>query len=75
VVRRAWGAWMRVARRIGDLQVRLLLMAFYFVVLAPFALVVRWGSDPLSIKPGTPRGWGVAPRPEGSPRRWAARQF
>ncbi len=32
---------------------------FYFVLLAPFALIVRRTSDPLAIKPGTQRGWGV----------------
>jgi hypothetical protein len=42
---------------VGNFQARLLLSACYFVVVAPFALLVRWGSDPLAIKPGTSRGW------------------
>ena len=45
-----------MARRIGDVQARILLSFFYFVILAPFALVLR-RSDPLAIRPGAPRGW------------------
>jgi len=56
-VRELWAAWKRVARKIGDFQARVLLTIFYFVLLAPFALIVRRTSDPLALKPGTPRGW------------------
>lgn len=55
-VRAAWRWWTRVARRIGDVQARILLSTFYYVILAPFALVLRRG-DPLAIRPGAPRGW------------------
>ncbi len=57
-LRELWAAWKRVARKIGDFQARVLLTIFYFVLLAPFALIVRRTSDPLALKPGTPRGWG-----------------
>ncbi|HKD68837.1 MAG TPA: hypothetical protein VKB84_18480 [Candidatus Binataceae bacterium] len=59
-----WAAWKKIARKIGDFQARILLTIFYFVLLAPFALVVRRTSDPLAIKPGAQRGWGVR---EGAP--------
>jgi hypothetical protein len=58
-VRELWAAWKRVARKIGDFQARVLLTLFYFVLLAPFALLVRRTSDPLSLKAGAQRGWGV----------------
>jgi len=54
--RAAWQWWTRVARRIGDVQARILLSVFYFAILGPFALVLR-RRDPLAIRPGTPRGW------------------
>ncbi len=57
-VRELWAAWKRIARKIGDFQARVLLTIFYFVLLAPFALIMRRTSDPLALKPGTPRGWG-----------------
>jgi hypothetical protein len=55
--RAAWQWWTRVARRIGDVQARILLGLFYYVILAPFALVLR-RTDPLAIRPGARRGWG-----------------
>ena len=57
--RELWAAWKKVARKIGDFQARVLLTIFYFVLLAPFALIMRRTSDPLALKPGTQRGWGV----------------
>ena len=55
-LRAAWRLWTRVAHRIGDFQARVLLTVFYYVILGPFALVLR-RSDPLGIGPGGPRGW------------------
>jgi hypothetical protein len=63
--RALWRWWTRVARRIGDVQARILLSLFYYVILGPFALILRRG-DPLAIRPGAPRGWrrrDVAARP------------
>jgi hypothetical protein len=55
-LRAAWRWWTRVAHRIGDFQARVLLTVFYYVILGPFALVLRRG-DPLGIESGAPRGW------------------
>jgi hypothetical protein len=54
--RAVWRWWKGVARRIGDVQARIMLNLFYFVILAPFALVLR-RKDPLAIRSGAPRGW------------------
>ena len=56
MARAAWLWWTRVAHRIGDFQARVLLTFFYYVILGPFALVLR-RSDPLGIVPGGDRGW------------------
>jgi hypothetical protein len=56
-LRRLWEGWKHVAKKIGDFQARALLTVVYFVVVAPFALAVRWAADPLAVKSGTPRGW------------------
>ncbi len=74
-LRRAWTWWKRVARKIGDFQARVLLTLCYFIVVAPFALAARWGSDPLAIKPGSPRGWRPRPHQQGAPMERAMRQF
>jgi hypothetical protein len=57
VVRGLWEAWKQLGQRIADIQVRALLTLFYFVIFAPFALAVRWGTDPLTIKAYRSRGW------------------
>lgn len=72
---RLWERWKRFGKRIGDFQARALLSIFYFIILAPFALIIRWVSDPLAIKTKTSRGWQVKGEGEGSPRERASRQF
>jgi hypothetical protein len=42
------GAWKRFSRRMGNFQGRMMLGLLYFVLVAPFALVARLRSDPLS---------------------------
>ncbi len=59
MIKSFWEKWQRIARRIGDFQARLILTVLYFVIIGPFALIVRWGADPLSLKKGTLPGWRV----------------
>ena len=70
-----WKKWQRLAKRIGDFQARLILTVLYFIVIGPFALVVRWGADPLSLKKGAHQGWRVKADVEGSPIKRAMNQF
>ena len=74
-LRRLWDGWKKVALKIANFQARLLLGLFYFTIVCPFALAVRWGSDPLAIKRGTPRGWLARPEDHESPWERAGRQF
>lgn len=69
-----WESWKRIGRKIGDAQARVLLTAFYFLVLGPFAWIVQWTSDPLAISVGSPRGWWMR-REHGTPAARASRQF
>ncbi|PYV27211.1 MAG: hypothetical protein DMG24_05160 [Acidobacteria bacterium] len=75
VARRLWQGWKRVAKKIGDLQARVLLGVFYFVLVWPFALAVKWVSDPLAIRPGTQRGWRAKVSGAGEGLERARRQF
>jgi hypothetical protein len=43
--------WQAIAHVIGNFQARVLLTLFYFVVVPPFALVVRVLKDPLTLQP------------------------
>jgi hypothetical protein len=47
-----WRAWKALATRIGHFQSRLILVALYFAVVGPIAVIVRLVSDPLGIKRG-----------------------
>jgi hypothetical protein len=71
-LRRLWETWKRFGRKIGDFQARALLTIFYFVILAPFAVVVRCTADPLGLKRGG--GWQPVTR-TANPLERARRQF
>lgn len=48
--RRLWQGWTHFAEEMGNVQGRLLMGFFYFVVVTPFGLGTRLFSDPLNIK-------------------------
>jgi hypothetical protein len=74
-MRRLWEAWKRFGKRVADIQARILLMFFYYVVLCPFALLVRLGSDPLAIKSKNMGGWRIREKKNEDLMERAARQF
>jgi hypothetical protein len=47
LLKMAWEAWKSFGRKLGDFQARLILSIFYFVIIAPFSLLVRFFNDPL----------------------------
>ena len=55
--KRIWQWWIPIAHKIGNFQARLILTVFYFTMLVPFAILVKLFTDPLRIKPKTPKGW------------------
>ena len=75
LARQLWERWKRVARTIGDFQARALMTIFYFVILGPVSLALRWRSDPLAIKGTTPRGWIDTEKKGGAPMEQSRRQF
>ncbi len=73
LLRRAWESWKRFGKKVGDLQARVLLTVFYFVILAPFGLGMR-AADPLGLRRAG-EGWRVRPpAPGGDPVARARRQ-
>jgi len=50
LVRRLWRKWKHFGHRMGNFQSRILLSFFFFIIVSPFALAVKWFSDPLRIK-------------------------
>lgn len=49
-MRGLWTRWKIFAEKVGAFQSRVLLVFLYFVVVTPFALLVRMCKDPLRIK-------------------------
>ena len=75
MMKNIWKKWQGAARKIGDFQARVILTLLYFIVIGPFALIVRWGADPLSLKKGEQRGWRMKSDVEGPPMKRAMNQF
>lgn len=72
-LKRVWARWKVIAHAIGNFQARVLLTLFYFVIVPPFALVVKLAKDPLSLRP--PRGESFwIDRPEPDPTAGASRR-
>ncbi len=50
IFKRGWRRWNHFAGKMGNVQGRLLMGYFYFIVVAPFGVIARLFSDPLNIK-------------------------
>jgi hypothetical protein len=64
MLKRIWEAWKVVAKKIGEFNARVILTLFYFVFLAPLALVIR-KSDPLGIRKNKHQRWLKKMPPQG----------
>jgi hypothetical protein len=75
LIRRSWVWWKRVARKIGDFNARVILTLFYFIFLAPFALAIRFLTDPLAITDKSAPSWGIKSQNEETWLEQARKQF
>lgn len=50
MIKKIWEKWKIFARAFADFQARVLLTLIYFIIAAPFGLLVRLLSDPLALK-------------------------
>ena len=53
-IKELWQRWVKVSKRIGDFQARLLLSLFYIVFVLPLGLLLRSFADPLGLKRPSP---------------------
>ncbi len=70
--------WHRVkecARKVGDFQARLILSLLYLVIIGPYALVVKFFTDPLRLGAERLPEWLVRYRPVASTLAQSRRQF
>ena len=47
---RAWRAWRRLGQEIADFQVRVVINGVYYLLVAPFGMLVRYRKDPLGMR-------------------------
>ncbi len=73
-LRFSWGHWKKIARAIGVVQTRILMVGFYFVFVLPIGLVMRLRGDPLHLKAPAGTNW-VPHRHENPSLETARRQF
>ena len=60
--RSGWERWKQIARAVGVVQTRFIMILFYFVMVVPLGLFVRWKEDRLRLRP--PQGPLWVPHPE-----------
>ena len=72
-VRRVWGGWLKVAHIVGTFQARVILSAFYFVVVPIFAVLARVLRDPLALRTGQAATFWIERR--SPPSDWGRRQY
>jgi saxitoxin biosynthesis operon SxtJ-like protein len=70
-----WEKWKIFGHKIGNFQARLILGLFYFVVICPFAAVVRFISKPLRLKILNTSNWRAEKEEPGDIMSRARRQF
>ena len=73
--KRLWERWKRIAKKIGDVQARIILTVIYFIIVGPFALVLRLAADPLSLKKSAKQAWREKPEAKESALKRAMNQF
>ncbi len=56
-VRILWSRWKILALAVGTFQSRMLLSLFYFLVIPPFAAIIKIFADPLGLKKSHPAKW------------------
>ena len=74
LLKRIWNGWKKIAHKIGNFQARVILLVFYFVILAPFALIIK-RADPMRMRKDSNHGWeqramDSAPSAEKMIRQW-----
>ncbi len=74
LLRTVWERWKKIARAVGVVQTRILMVVFYFLFVFPLGLILRMRSDPLHLKEPTGSNW-TPHRHEEASLDTARRQF
>lgn len=61
-LRAAWARWKAFAEVVAHVQAKILLTVLYFLIFAPFALIVRFWTDPLDLRRVATSRWRLLER-------------
>jgi hypothetical protein len=75
LIKKLWEKWKAFGHKVGNFQARLLLTVFYFIVICPFAAVVKFGAKPLRLKLLHTSNWLPHQAESGDIMSRARRQF
>ena len=75
LLRRTWERWKVIAHIIGNFQARVLLSIFYFLVVPPFALIVKIYRDPLHLRHSKSDSFWISRPASDTSETAAKRQF
>ena len=73
-LRATWERWKKIARAVGVVQTRILMVIFYFIFVLPFGLMLRMSGDPLRLRAHEGSNWSPH-RDEKASLESARRQF
>lgn len=74
-LRRLWEVWKAFAAEMGNFQGRALLAFFYFIIVTPFGVPVRFFSDPLRLRKAKGSSFWLEEQPASSTLEKAREQF
>ena len=57
LLRATWTRWKKIARAVGVVQTRILMVCLYFIFVLPVGVVARLSGDPLRLKRPTGSNW------------------
>lgn len=75
MIAKLWARWKPFAQRIGDFQARVILTVLYMIILAPYALFIRFIKDPLKMRQSAGRSLWISTSSEPATLEKARRQF
>ena len=74
-LKKFWEKWKAFGHKVGNFQARLILSVFYFIVICPFAAVVKYAAKPLRLKALHASNWLPNQAKGGDMMAQARRQF
>ena len=57
LLRATWQRWKKIARAVGVVQTRILMVFFYFLLVLPLGLILRLTGDPLRLRAREGSNW------------------